>query len=290
MKILNKAQCPPSYIRRHNQIVEAKTKDDVRRSLQSVQSSVTLRYRKFQSAIRQGNLHRLNTDLTLRRKKDHLLSCYKNKTKKTLAIFTEIENAQLGGALSKCPYCGITRPSSYDHYMPEEHYPELAVHALNLIPCCSLCNSSKGATFLVSNRRQYLHFYSDNIPSELFLFADITTRPNSVAYAVRFRIEKPTLFNPNDWGLIENHYRRLKLLKQYKNEANDEISTIFSSCKAHMKDGGGSVLSFLTDICDDEAEQFGENHWRVVLKRKLAVTPEFVNYVVAEATRARNQI
>ncbi len=288
MKILNKVPCPPSYIKRHNDIVEVKKDALVKASLQVLQSSVTLRYRSFQSAARQGNLHLLSEDPILRKKKDQFLSCYKNKTKKTLAIFTEIENAQLDGALAKCPYCGITRPSSYDHYMPEEYFPELAVHALNLIPCCTLCNSSKGATFLVANRRQYLHFYSDNIPSELFLFAEVTTRPNTVAYAVSFRIEKPNMFSSRDWILIETHYRRLKLLTKYKNEANDEISTIFSSCKAHMKDRGGSVLSFLTDICDDEAEQLGENHWRVVLKRTLAITPEFVHYVIAEATKARS--
>ncbi len=218
--------------------------------------------------------------------KENLLSCYKNKTVKVKDIFSDIESSQIPGSLGKCPYCGITRPSTYDHYMPEEKYPEFSVHALNLIPCCSDCNSSKGVRFLYNGQRQYLHFYSDPFPQEQFLFVVINTQPNSVAYAVRFSLLKPNGFDKSYWDVIEAHFEKLKLIQRYKNEANDEIATAFELSKAHISDGGISVKNFLLRICDSEEAKFGKSHWRVVLKRQLAKTQEFTNYVSAEAGRS----
>ncbi len=283
MKLLNKPSTPPSYIRRHNEIVNAKTKDVVRLELQLIRPEVTKRYRVFQSALRKGNPHQLAKVGVMQDSKASLLSCYKNKTVKTREIFSDIEGAQMPGTLGKCPYCGITRPGTYDHYMPEDEYPEFAVHALNLLPCCSDCNSSKGARLSHNGQRQYLHFYSDDIPQEQFLFVTIHTHENTPAFGVRFSLIKPNQFDQDRWNVIEAHYRKLQLLRRYKNEASDEIATAFEISKAHIADGGGSVESFLNQVCDSEEVKFGKNHWRVVLKRKLVQTQEFVDYVSAEA-------
>ena len=218
-------------------------------------------------------------------KKDDLLSCYKNKTKKTLEIFDAIKDAQRVGVLSKCPYCGITRPGTFDHYLPEAEYPEFSVHALNLVPCCSDCNSSKGPRFKTGNQRHYLHYYSDPFPEDQFLFVDIVTRPNVHSYGVRFYIQIPHGFSLSSWRLIENHFKKLKLLQRYKDEANDEVMTAFSACKNHLKDGGANVANFLNGVCDDEEDKFGNSHWRIVLKRKLITMPDFINHVTAEANR-----
>jgi 5-methylcytosine-specific restriction endonuclease McrA len=285
MKLLNKIITPPTYIRRHNKIVDAKTNAVVRTELQAIRLDITKRYRVFQSAVRQRNLHALRPNSVMLSKKTNLLSCYKNKTLKIKAVFTEIEAAQMPGSLGKCPYCGITRPGTYDHYMPEDRYPEFAVHALNLIPCCSDCNSSKGVRLMHNGQRQYIHFYSDSFPDEQFLHVSIKTRPNSIAYGAVFLLMKPNQFKQAEWNVIEAHYRKLKLLSRYKNEANDEISTAFDTVKAHIINGGSSVESFLNSICDSEEVKFGKSHWRVVLKRQLAQIPEFVSYVNAEANR-----
>jgi 5-methylcytosine-specific restriction endonuclease McrA len=279
MKLMNKIQASPTYIQRHNDIVEAKRNAVVKQSLQNIRPDITKRYRLFQSAIRQSNLHSLQQDNAMLASKTNLLSCYKNKTVKTRDIFQEIESAQIPGSLGKCPYCGITRPGTYDHYMPEDKFPEFAVHALNLIPCCSECNSSKGDRLLFNRQRQYLHFYSDPFPAEQFLHVTIRTRPNSLAYGTRFILRKPNQFDQSKWCVIEAHYKKLKLLERYKKEAGDEISTAFDTVKAHLINGGNNAEDFLNSICDGEEIKFGLSHWRVVLKRKLAVTPEFIALV-----------
>lgn len=285
MRILNVVPNPPTYFSRHVAIVNAKRDLAVKASLSAISVQVDTRYQLFQAELVRRNLQGIAQDAIMLENKGALLSCYKNKTKRALAIFDEIENAQLNGVLSKCPYCGITRPGTFDHYLPESKYPEFAVHAVNLIPCCSDCNSSKGDRLVSGGLRQYLHYYSDVLPDGQFLFVEIITRPNSLAYACRFRLSRPQGFDNDCWQLIENHFSKLKLLSRYKNEANDEIGTCFTAAKSFVKNSQGNVSNFINDICDDEAAKFGESHWRVVLKRQLAQTPNFINYVNAEANR-----
>ena len=72
-----------------------------------------------------------------------LTGCYKSKTKKVTELLTAIKNNQTSEAKSKCQYCGINKPKTIDHYLPISLYPEFAVLAINLLPCCNECNKKK---------------------------------------------------------------------------------------------------------------------------------------------------
>lgn len=74
-------------------------------------------------------------------------SLYNNFTKRKLGrIWAEKIGVKI------CPYCNRSyvftikdesvRPQ-YDHFFPKSKYPYLALSMYNLIPCCSICNSSK---------------------------------------------------------------------------------------------------------------------------------------------------
>jgi len=51
--------------------------------------------------------------------------------------------------LSACPYCGLQKNVTVDHYLPKEHFPQYAFFSLNLVPSCSDCQSpaAKGQWF-----------------------------------------------------------------------------------------------------------------------------------------------
>ena len=283
MKILNRVPNSPTYFSRHNDIVEAKKNPEIRSSLNAISDQVEARYQTFQNELIRRNLHRIKKDNLMLENKDHLLSCFINKTQKTLAIFKAIKDAQDNGTLSKCPYCGITRPHTYDHYLPESHYPEFSVHTINLVPCCSTCNSSKGNTLVSDGERCYLHFYSDILPDEQFLFVTIETHPNCLAYGCHFYLKKPLDFNDADWQIINNHFSKLKLIQRYNNEANDEVDNYFSTAKSFVKNGGNDIQQFLHDICHDESIKLGNHHWRVILKRALAQNHTFINNVISDS-------
>lgn len=81
--------------------------------------------------------------------------------------------------INTCPYCNrnytntvirsngekLTRPQ-FDHYFDKARNPLLAVSFYNLIPCCSICNSSIKGTAKF-NLNDYTHPYIDNNIEEI---------------------------------------------------------------------------------------------------------------------------
>lgn len=282
MKKLNVIPNDPTYINRHISIVGAKTNLEIREGLQAIEEQVSDRYTLFQEKMLEFNLHIIQLDAKMIENKEHLQSCYKNKTKNILKIFKEIKSAQNNGVFSKCPYCGITSPHTHDHYLPKSNYPEYSVHANNLIPCCSKCNSTKGNRVSVQNERCFLHYYSDIIPDEQFLYVDIISSPNTDAFGFQFSIQMPDGFPIRSWTVIENHFMHLKLLKRYADNANDEYITCLEMAKAHILHGGTNIQQFIEDFCIHESIKFGSNHWRVILKNQIASTQKFIEIVMRE--------
>lgn len=280
MKKLNAILNEPTYISRHDSIVAAKTDSDIREALQGIQEQVSGRYQLFHERMLEFNLHTIPVDVRMIQNKKHLQSCYKNKTKNTLKIFEAIRSAQIKGTFSKCPYCGITYPHTHDHYLPKSEYPEYSVHANNLVPCCSKCNSTMGNRVAAEGERLFVHYYSDTFPNEQFLHVKIMSNPNIEAFGFQFFIQKPNNFPVVKWNIIENHFKYLKLLKRYEDNANDEYVTCLEAAKAHVRYGGSNIQQFVNDSCNHEAVKFGINHWRFVLKTQLASTQKFIDVVM----------
>lgn len=48
-----------------------------------------------------------------------------------------------------CPYCGLPKNITVDHYLPRKHkaFPHLSFLSLNLVPACSDCQGSKGSFY-----------------------------------------------------------------------------------------------------------------------------------------------
>ena len=88
-----------------------------------------------------------------------LRDCYKGRTDALEQLLARIRWSQSTIAQTKCQYCEIGSPDTFDHYLPEGTFPEYSVLALNLVPCCHLCNSKKSNIFLVSGQRQFLNLY-----------------------------------------------------------------------------------------------------------------------------------
>jgi hypothetical protein len=72
----------------------------------------------------------------------------------------------------------LLRPD-FDHWYPKEHFPLLALSFFNLVPCCSVCNSSvKGRKkFTLAD---YVHPYVDNITESILFSFKYSASINSV--------------------------------------------------------------------------------------------------------------
>ncbi|TJY65031.1 hypothetical protein E4T66_02075 [Sinimarinibacterium sp. CAU 1509] len=183
----------------------------------------------------------------------------------------EIKELQPRRQLKYCPMCGVTLPKTFDHYMPAARFPEYAVMALNLIPCCSQCNSIKDDDWLsTSGERQFLHLYFDCIPEEQYLFVQLLSSADMRGVGASFELRRPSGFRRNKWSLLTSHYKRLKLLERFSEEGNEEIAEVLAGCKAHLQAGGGSASLLLQNLANDRATVYGDSHWRTVLMRALS--------------------
>jgi hypothetical protein len=272
-----------SYSERHKDVVNSKANtinglpNTTKTNLLRLEPQLLARHRQFEQAIAQNSLFTFPVSPALLAHKDDLLSCYTGRTKKVKEIFALIEDAQPARFLKRCPYCGVTLPKTYDHYLPESHFPELSVHALNLIPCCGSCNSTKKNFWKNNAHRTFLYFYQDLIPNVQYLNVNIITGGGSIG--AQFSIQTPINIQDPVWQVLFSHYEKLGLIFTYNELASDEITEVFNACVAHIRCGGAGVRQFVEELLAPEEVLYGINHWRVVLMKELALSADFSRLV-----------
>lgn len=264
-----------SHIAMYRALVKKKYKTKEKASLLLIDAAIADRYTEFENAIKLNIIHNLSENKKLQADEGALRSCYSISTVGLKNILEGITKAQPTRQLERCPYCGTTLPKTHDHYLPAKEFPELAVHGLNLVPCCSSCNESKGDRWISGKKRIFIHYYSDEIPSEIFLSVDLVPSPNEQTLGAIFKIIKPVSGVITNWDLIESHFSRLKLLDRYSELVNDEIAEAVDVCVDHLSEGGVSASKFARRIGIRMGDTFGVNHWRAVLYAALSNHPVF---------------
>ena len=279
MKSLVTPTTPPTFMDLYISIRDSK-RNPTKTTLNGAHALILTQYGSFENFAQAKTLERFTHDNNLRPIKDALRSCYGGKTKALQNLKDLIESVQPARRLIKCPMCNITLPRTFDHYLAAEKFPELSVHGLNLIPCCSTCNSIKDDDWLDGNgERQYIHYFSDNLTSLNYLECSITVRPGFNFPGANFSISKPTQMPNIDWGLLVRHFNRLHLIERYNELGNDTISYLLRTCKAHIDAGGTQPGVFLSNYATNDEEDYGVNYWVAVLTRKLVAHPNFLQWI-----------
>ncbi len=261
------------YFDWYKDIIESKNENDFLLQTDSLES-IKKRYDEYLDKFDFNNLITIKDSIY---KKNHpeLTSCYKSKTKKVTELLTKIKNAQTTEAKSKCQYCGINKPKTIDHYLPISLYPEYAVLAINLLPCCNECNKKKDNYWKAEGYRGILNFYVDNIPDEQFLYGKIVTQNDLPVISLKLDF---SLINEDLSKIIYAHYTRLELFERYEEESADEISEISRQLKVYSCDKSIKEISkLLLDDAKDLQIKYGKNYWKAVLREALSKSSEYLN-------------
>lgn len=282
---------PTTYLDWYVSIRDRK-RTNTRGPLVTAHALIAERYGSLAEAIGNGSLASLESDTRALHLSGPLRACYDGSTEPLRQLKQAIKEAQPRRQLKYCPMCGTTLPKTFDHYMPAVRFPEFAVHALNLVPCCSTCNSTKDDDWLsVTGRRQFLHAYTDEIPD--LQFVRVTLHENQVFEGVgaTFSLERPEGMADEQWSLIDSHFRRLKLIDRYNELSNDEISEVLSDCRVFYEAGGGrqNVRNFLVGRANERRNVHGINHWIVVLMNAMALHADLEVWVCSERAGASGQ-
>ena len=281
MKALIPLPPQPAYLDRYVAIRDKKH-SPTRVPLVAAHALLTQRYQDHAQAIALNTLSSLSQSAAAVQLSTPLRACYGSATQPLKDLKKAIVDTQPKRQLKYCPMCGTTLPKTYDHYLPAVLFPEYAVHPLNLVPCCGLCNSIKDDDWLcAAGERQYLHAYSDALPDAQFVHVTLHQHAALKGVGATFSLRRPAGVPGAQWRLIDSHFRRLHLIARYDELGNDEIAEMLSDGKAHQDAGGPDVQRFLRGRAADRRAVHGRNHWTAVLMSALAEHPNLQSWINA---------
>ncbi|WP_276679875.1 hypothetical protein [Thalassolituus oleivorans] len=176
-----------------------------------------------------------------------------------------------------CPYCGINCFSGYDHYLPKGEFPEYSILAINLIHCCSTCNTKKLEYWKDDLDRGIVNPYLDDLSDVEYLLCGVNC--NNGIPVVEFSLES----TGNDVfdSLLIKHFARFDLLARYKDRSNSEISTIRDDIESYS---GTLDLESLRTVLQDryqrEVLRFGRSFWKCALRKALYLSDDYLRMLV----------
>lgn len=177
-----------------------------------------------------------------------------------------------------CPICGSLKATTFDHYLPQSKYQLFAVHPLNLIPSCTLCNGHKlKNVFDANHQRLYWNAYLDNDTNEQYLFCDISEENGMPK--VSFRIEQGNL--PDRYfEIVKNTFDGLKMAQNYSDSSGREINNLKNRCCKYYRKNPGKGLDACLQTISDTLPDEDVNDWAIVLDKALIVNDIFKRFVI----------
>lgn len=205
------------------------------------------------------------SDIEVEQKK-HLQGCYSSLTKTGIPIKSSIFSSQPDVLKTLCPYCMLSTPTTLDHYIGKNEFPEYSFLVKNLVPCCSSCNIIKDEKWRSNYRRRFIHFYNDNFFGEQYLFAELKIVGNTPF--MKFSLTKPSALDDKSFQILNWHFEDLKLLEQYEQKCNTLLSTEIKIIKDGNFNDGLTLQQIKIQLQRREknfADDYGINYWKSIM-------------------------
>lgn len=262
--------------------VERKDNGPDKDALLRIEEKVCKSYETYQTAFNDQRVHLLNQDDSYAYDEKQLMKAlYGSKAKVVKDIRAWIDGNNKRTYLRKCPYCTISRANTTEHILPKEKYPEYAVNALNLLPCCSDCNSAKGDKVRDEDGNPLIiNFYYHRLPNVQYLFVRLFEDENGYIDFEYYLDDSNHEVEESMFRLIQSHFTKLGLLGKFEEEAVCNYTEIENKLKNSASECGvEKCLEDLQKNALEDAKEYGTNHWKVVLKLALAKSKWYAEYL-----------
>lgn len=262
----------------HLQLIIDGKREPTRTQLSTLARRLGARFGEYEDYFDSARLAQLPRHTWKEAERDALLHCYDTPSTALSSLKTQIQLVQQDCLRNICPYCGVGLSDEFDHYAPKESFPHVAVHAMNLVPCCGRCNKTKSKAWLnADGERTVLHYYLDGIPDKPFLFASLSWSLSPAGRVPRatFQLERPKNYSKVKFALIERHYERMKLLLHYRGHAHRGFIDIRRCVRLFEPKTASQVAKLTHRYVDSLENDFGGGHWLCALGRALADDSEF---------------
>lgn len=257
------------------------SKDESKKSkLREIKGIIFERYEHYETNA--SNLERISSSPIIdAQEKVYLKSNYSRNKSGYLEgkVVSAIIHAQTPQLKSKCPYCGIDKPRTIDHYLPQSQFPEYSIYPKNLIPCCGYCNSKKSKRWLENGKRLFINYYFDDLPYNIiFLEVSLNYATGNNAPKIKYGLVDNGI-NGDEFELINSHFEKLDLVNEYESIAEEEISNIRQTILANLHLNNERHLENLNMSLKTLEKKYGINYWKSALYRAILRNEDFLNYI-----------
>lgn len=202
----------------------------------------------------------------------YCVGCYNLDLPKVAALKQAVLNARPPNRSYLCQWCLIEPWGEMDHYVPKESFPEFAVMARNLAPCCSKCNKAKSDYWpAVGVVPEVLSLYYSPLLDRPHLAATVTHTPGGSS-AIEFAIRSDAGLMPAEISMLEVHYARLRLMPRLQDAGINALSRFRHNLRAHGVQRANAV-QFLMYEAVGLTTAFGANHYEALTATALAAAP-----------------
>lgn len=176
-------------------------------------------------------------------------------------------------ARGRCPMCGPRSVGTLDHYWPKTPHTSLAVHPMNLVPCCWECNHRKGEFQPTCRSEELLHPYIDDLGIEVWLDCEIVEV--SGGHAFLFKPVRPASWSKAKFQRVRHHFYFFDLDELYASQAASELESIrYSLAYLLANDGADGVRTHLKREARSR-ERNEPNGWQAGMYRAMAGSAKF---------------
>lgn len=216
--------------------------------------------------------HNLSPSTLAGTEADDCAGCYALDRKPVAALKQLILDARPQDRRSLCQWCLIDTWSEIDHYVPKETFPEFAVLARNLAPCCAQCNRDKSDYWPpIGGAPPVLSLYYSALLDEPHLVATVTHSSGQPS-TIRFSIRRGPPLTAVNIAALEAHYAHLKLMPRLESAGLQALADFRRSLREHGV-ARPQAQQFLMEEAASWFSGHGPNHYRALTAVALAIAP-----------------
>ena len=246
---------------------------DVKKRFVAATAEIKADSMRYRGALDAGRLS-LEGDFTLRAvPQDEMSAHYKNRfAAKNGPGHTTYDQIKVR-ARGRCPMCGPRPVGTLDHYWPKRPHTSLAVHPMNLVPCCWECNHRKGDFQPTCRGEELLHPYVDDLGADVWLDCEIVEVGGGHAFL--FKPVQPASWCTTTFQRVCHHFDFFDLGELYASQAANELESIrHSLADLLVNDGAEGVKTHLKREARSR-ELVEPNGWQAGMYRAMAASTEF---------------
>lgn len=161
--------------------------------------------------------------------------------------------------LDSCPYCGKpVVPSTLDHFLPKEDWPEFSIYPDNLVPQCSDCAPIKGRKYYCSteNSAMFIHPFYSSLLSQVGFEISATLMNNDVSFNVRYKLKD---IDESDRPRVRLHIHSLKITRRIKEYCDVKLKRIIRKSKKSKNSIAGIINCYMPEV---QSESYLLNNWK----------------------------